>query len=121
MKKLLVVLLFALSLLLCFASCDLIPKDDAAQDSSSQEASEQGKPEQEIPEQGTPEQEKPHVCTPSAVVIENKVDATCEKAGFYDEVVYCADCNKVLSRESKMVPALGHKIRPHTCEKIYVR
>ena len=90
MKKLLVVLLFALAFVLCFVSCG--DKDSSG-----------------TPEQGTPEQEPPHVCAPAAAVIENKVEATCETAGSCDEVIYCADCDKELSRESKTIAALGHK------------
>ena len=42
-------------------------------------------------------------------VKENEVAATCEKAGSYDEVIYCTVCNAELSREPKTVAALGHK------------
>ena len=55
------------------------------------------------------QQETPHVCAPAAAVIENKVEATCETAGSYDEVVYCGVCGEELSRESKTIAALGHK------------
>ena len=55
MKKLLVVLLFALAFVLCFVSCG--DKDSSG-----------------TPEQGTPEQKPPHVCAPAAAVIENKVE-----------------------------------------------
>ncbi|MBQ1341799.1 MAG: cell wall-binding repeat-containing protein, partial [Erysipelotrichaceae bacterium] len=43
-----------------------------------------------------------------AAVEENRVEATCTAAGSYDEVVYCSVCGKELSRETKIVPALGH-------------
>ncbi|MDO4816674.1 MAG: hypothetical protein Q4A83_08805, partial [Bacillota bacterium] len=35
--------------------------------------------------------------TPAAAVQENIVDATCTRAGSYDEVIYCADCGAQLS------------------------
>ena len=43
-------------------------------------------------------------------VTENAVDATCTKAGSYDEVVYCSvdGCGKVLSRVEKTSAVLGH-------------
>ena len=47
--------------------------------------------------------------TDGVVVIENKIDATCESSGSYDEVVYCADCGTELSRENVTVPATGHE------------
>ena len=40
--------------------------------------------------------------------IENKVDATCVKEGYYYEVVKCIDCNKELSRTKIIIPAKGH-------------
>ena len=39
---------------------------------------------------------------------ENVVEATCETAGSYDSVVYCATCNEEISREEITVEALGH-------------
>ena len=46
--------------------------------------------------------------TPGEVVIENEVAATCETAGSYDEVIYCTVCGEELSRETMIIPALGH-------------
>ena len=48
---------------------------------------------------------------PGSAVKENEVTATCEKDGSYDEVVYCTICKEELSRETKMVTALGHDWR----------
>ena len=42
-------------------------------------------------------------------VREEVVDATCEVAGSYDEVVYCTVCNAEISRVNKAIEALGHK------------
>ena len=41
-------------------------------------------------------------------VVENKVDETCTKDGSYDSVIYCAVCNGEVSRETKVLPKLGH-------------
>lgn len=43
-------------------------------------------------------------------VVENKTDATCTKAGSYDEVYYCASdsCKAELERTTKTIAALGH-------------
>ena len=39
---------------------------------------------------------------------ENEVPATCTQAGSYEEAVYCTVCGEEISRESKVVEALGH-------------
>ena len=41
-------------------------------------------------------------------VHENEVAATCTADGSYDEVIYCSVCHKELSRETVVVPAIGH-------------
>ena len=41
-------------------------------------------------------------------VKENNVAATCTTDGSYDNVVYCSDCNKELSRKTVTVTAPGH-------------
>ncbi len=51
--------------------------------------------------------------TPGESVKENIVEATCEDNGSYDEVVYCSECSKELSRETKVIPALGHDLVHH--------
>ena len=43
------------------------------------------------------------------VKIENATEATCEKGGSYDEVVYCTVCGKELSRTTVKTEAKGHK------------
>ncbi len=40
---------------------------------------------------------------------ENKVEATCKKAGSVDVVTYCSVCNEVLSTETKVIEKLPHK------------
>lgn len=45
---------------------------------------------------------------PGETVIENKVEPECEVKGSYDEVVYCTECPKELSREKKEIPAIDH-------------
>ncbi|MBQ4108444.1 MAG: InlB B-repeat-containing protein [Clostridia bacterium] len=44
----------------------------------------------------------------SAAVMENTVEATCALGGSYDSVIYCAVCDKELSREAKTVDKLLH-------------
>lgn len=51
-------------------------------------------------------EKKDHVA--KEAVVENKVDATCTENGNYDSVVYCKDCGKKLSSETKTIPATGH-------------
>ncbi len=46
--------------------------------------------------------------TPAAAVQENVVDATCSKAGSYDEVVKCSVCNAEISRTAKTSAKLPH-------------
>lgn len=49
-----------------------------------------------------------HTHTPNSVVRENEIAATCEAAGSYDEVVYCAECSKEMSRTTKTIEKLSH-------------
>ena len=51
--------------------------------------------------------------TESDPVRENVVEASCTAAGSYDEVVYCSVCGEELSREEKVIDALGHDIVKH--------
>lgn len=48
-----------------------------------------------------------HIALPA--VQENLIDSTCEKVGSYDEVTYCKDCHKELSRVKKEIPLKGHE------------
>ena len=48
------------------------------------------------------------VHTPAEAAKENEVEADCENAGSYDNVVRCSGCNAELSRETIVVPASGH-------------
>ncbi len=45
---------------------------------------------------------------PAAAVEENKVNATCSKAGSYDSVVYCNDCHTELSRTPVTIDPTSH-------------
>ncbi len=49
-----------------------------------------------------------HIHTPNSAVRENEIAATCEAAGSYDEVVYCADCSEEISRTTKTIEKLSH-------------
>ncbi len=46
--------------------------------------------------------------TAGEAVKENVIDATCEKDGSYDTVVYCTECGEEISRETVTVSKLGH-------------
>ena len=54
------------------------------------------------------ESPQPHIHTPGAPVRENEVVATCDKAGSYDEVIYCTECNEEISRNLVTTDKLGH-------------
>ena len=55
-----------------------------------------------------------HVHTGGTPVEENKVGATCKKEGSYEEVIYCSECNKELSRTEKPIPKT-HNIVDGAC------
>ena len=65
-----------------------------------------------------------HLChAPTVTAIENLVNATCTADGSYESVVYCERCNEELSRETKVIPALGHDLTSYeakapTCTEI---
>lgn len=50
-----------------------------------------------------------HTHTNSSITEENKIEPTCVKSGSVDEVIYCTTCNEELNRNTKTIPALGHK------------
>ncbi|HBK02208.1 MAG TPA: hypothetical protein DDY77_04175 [Clostridiales bacterium] len=61
--------------------------------------------------------------TKAVAVEENRIEATCLEKGQYDSVVYCSVCNEELSREKKIIEALGHdyihhKAKAPTCVEI---
>ena len=45
--------------------------------------------------------------TPAEAVRENEVNATCNKAGSYESVVYCSVCGAEISRNTEVIPATG--------------
>lgn len=49
-----------------------------------------------------------HIHEPAEPVEENVTEATCTEDGACETVVYCAECKEELSREPKVLPALGH-------------
>ena len=48
-----------------------------------------------------------HTHTPAEPVEENRKEATYFQDGSYDEVIYCVDCKKEVSRTPCVIPALG--------------
>ena len=53
--------------------------------------------------------------TEGEVVVENSVAATCTADGSYDNVVNCTVCEAEVSRETVVVPAVGHKFNESKC------
>ena len=53
--------------------------------------------------------------TNTTTATENEVAPTCTTEGSYDTVVTCADCGVELSRETTVVPALGHDYQDGFC------
>ncbi len=51
-----------------------------------------------------------HHHTALSSVKENEVAPTCTSDGSYDEVVYCADCNKEIMRTTRSVAKLAHTL-----------
>ena len=49
-----------------------------------------------------------HECTPGNFVVENMIEPTCTTFGSYDEVAYCTDCKKELSRITKSINTYAH-------------
>ena len=47
--------------------------------------------------------------TSGEAVEENRVEPTCTEKGSFDSVVYCSVCEEELSRETKSIPAKGHR------------
>ena len=45
-----------------------------------------------------------------------RVEATCDEAGYYVEVVKCATCGTELARNTVEIKALGHKMSDATCQ-----
>lgn len=50
-----------------------------------------------------------HVHTAGAPVVENEVAATCTKAGSYDDVTYCTECNQELTRVKNITAIIDHE------------
>ena len=48
-------------------------------------------------------------------VKENEKEATCTEEGSYDEVVYCSECHKELSRTTKTVAKIAHNYKDGKC------
>ena len=53
--------------------------------------------------------------TEAEAVIENNVDPTCTTDGSYNSVVYCTVCGEEISRDTVIVPALGHEFVDGVC------
>ena len=51
--------------------------------------------------------------SPAKAVVENRIEATCEADGSYDEVIYCSTCNEELNRIEKTLDKLEHDFVHH--------
>ena len=56
-----------------------------------------------------------HTHTAAEAVKENEVAPVCEKAGRYDEVIYCSECHEELSRTTKTINKLSHSYQDEIC------
>ena len=54
-----------------------------------------------------------HVHTGGEPVEENRVEPTCTEDGSYESVIYCVDDGEEMSRETVVLPALGHDLIEH--------
>ena len=58
--------------------------------------------------------------SPATAVEENRTEATCQKAGSVDLVIYCSICNEELSRTTSVIPVVEHSyvqtVVAPTCE-----
>jgi len=48
---------------------------------------------------------------------ENKKEATCTEAGYYDEVVFCTRCGITIEKTKKTISALGHTTKNGICSR----
>ena len=117
-KTLLIIILF-LILTVCFSACDQAEEKNKngelqsyTHTSSITDTSDETN---DIPTQTDDEQTIVHTHTAAKAVKENEVAAMCEKAGSYDEVVYCSACREELSRTAKSVSKLSHSYQNGVC------
>ena len=62
---------------------------------------------------------KSEACTEGPETEENRVEATCTKAGSYKLVTRCTVCNTVISEETKIIDALDHDYTYEYVDKTY--
>ena len=56
-----------------------------------------------------------HTHIAAEAVKENEVAPVCEKAGTYDEVVYCSECHEELTRTTKSIDKRSHSYQDGIC------
>lgn len=116
-KTLLIAILF-LILTVCFSACDQAEENKNGELQSDMQNSSITDTSDETDDtltQTDGEQTTVHTHTAAKAIKENEVAATCEKAGSYDEVVYCSECREELSRTAKNVNKLSHSYQNGAC------
>lgn len=117
-RKILLIAILFLILTVCFSACDQAEENKNGELQSDTQNSSTYNPSTETddtPTQTDGEQTTVHTHTEAKAVKENEVAATCEKAGSYDEVVYCSECREELSRTAKSVSKLSHSYQNGAC------
>ena len=56
-----------------------------------------------------------HTHIAAEAVKENEVAPACEKAGSYDEVIYCSECHEELTRTTKSISKRSHSYKDGIC------
>ena len=116
-KTLLIAILF-LILTVCFSACDQAEENkngELQSDTQNSSITDTSDETDDTPTQTDGEQTTVHTHTAAKAIKENEVAATCEKAGSYDEVVYCSECREELSRTAKNVNKLSHSYQNGAC------
>jgi len=115
MKKLISIFLICLILVFGFVSCSNSEADSESNENSEQNQTGSGNNENvEKPDDGN-SNPNTHEHIPGAATRENEVAATCEKAGSYDEIVRCIECDMEVSKETKLIPTVPHNYENYIC------
>ena len=110
-KEIYILVLFVL-MIGCLSSCDQT-RDDMKNNADQSETSDLVTDDVSVTVQDTQATEHKHI--EAKGVRENAVAPTCETAGSYDEVVYCAECDEELSRTKKSIKKRSHNYKNGIC------
>ena len=114
MKKLLIALL-SVPLLFAFSSCGQTEESSDPNSSQAEPEGENATAGENTSANDDQSGAQPHTHTPESAVNENVIDATCQKEGRYDEVIYCSECGDELSRTTKSKTVTAHKYNNNIC------